>query len=225
MNSEKKPNSVSILMCVFACSICLPAVQGQQAASAAHFGQGASSSGLTTGASAPVRGTGSGGGSNWAAGKGSFGLSAQPGGVWHDSGPSLGIGAVGVRSTTQPRTSVVDVLPPSGALPSEFSSSKPASVRGNAAAGTAHLSRSSSGRSSGGTAFGRRAMPKSSGISNAAVGSRRGLASLAGGAGSGETRPSSGLAARLAQQGLIKSPSLNGGVDTGLATKGSRQQP
>lgn len=79
MNSEKRAKAVLILQGILACSICGPGMQGQQATSSTHFGQRPPSAGSTVGATAPIGGQGSGGGSSWGAGRGSFG-SGRPAG-------------------------------------------------------------------------------------------------------------------------------------------------
>jgi hypothetical protein len=198
--------SLSILMCFIMCCMGPHDMRAQQAASS-HFG--ASAPQPTS--AAPARGTGTGGGSSWGAGKGSFSNSAQQGGVWHD-GSTLSAGTGIAHSTAQGRVSTTKPLTAGGDLAAPSSAAKMPSFRGNGALGAAHLSRSSSIRSS---------ASKSSTMGHAGGGSRSRAGSLGRGIGRGGTGRPSSLGSSLAQHGQIKQSvtdtSLHNGLDTGLS--------
>lgn len=210
MNCETRATSVSILLSIIVCFISLTTVKAQQAVSL-HFGASASRPDSAAGASAPVRGSGSGGGSSWGAGKGGFGYSAKPGGVWRD-GSTLSAAPGVAPSTTQVRTPAVGALSAGGDLAAGSLSPKGTSVQGNPASSTAHFPRSSSGRGS---------VSKSSGMGHAAGGSRGRVGSSGLGTGRGETRQSSGLTTSITQHRLTEGSSarssLHSGLDTGLS--------
>jgi 23S rRNA pseudouridine2605 synthase len=224
MNIEKKAACVSIVVCIVACLIGLVGAQGQQPAASAHVGASAPRSGSATGASAAARGAGSGGSSTWGAGKGSFGYSAQPGGVWRD-GTSLGAGPGAGRGTTHARAFASDAAPSGGALPPGSAGAKPTGIRGSAAPGAAHLSHSFSGPGSGIAASGRGSASRSFAMRHAAGGPRGRVASLGRGAGRGATRPSPGLASSVGkyprEKGTVVSSSLHRELATGLSKQGA----
>jgi len=221
---KKKATRVSIVLCVVGYFIGLRGVQGQQPAISTHLGASAARLGSTAGASSAVRGVGSGGSSTWGAGKGSFGYSPQPGGVWRD-GTVLSAAPSAGRGTTEARTSPADAFPSGEALPSGTVSAKPAGMRGNVIPGTAHLSRSSSGQGFGITATGRRPVSGSVGIRRAAVGSRARIASPGRGVGRGITRQASGLATSVGRypltRGTAANSSLHRELTTGLSNQGA----
>jgi hypothetical protein len=203
-------------------------MQGQQSASSAHFGAGASSSTSTPGANAAGGSTGAGGGSTWGAGGGSFGYSTARGGVWRD-GTILGTTQGAGPGTTQSNTPSADVLSSAGALPSAAFSARPTSIRGNAAAGTAHLSRSSPYRNFG-------TMTSSSGYAlqpfgkrHVAVGSRGRVTSMGRASGRGGNRPSASLASPMGKHpqrtGTVAGSSLRSGLNTRLNAQGSEPLP
>jgi hypothetical protein len=231
MTFEKKATCVSIVLGIVVCFISLYGAQGQQPATSFHFGASASRSGSTASARASVRGTGSGGSSTWGAGKGSFGYSAQPGGVWRD-GSTLGAAPGAARATTQEHASAANAISPGGNVAAGSFSPAPPNVRGNAVPRTAHLSRPSLGQRSGIMATGRGSVSGSSGMRHAAVGSRGRSVMLARGAGKNKNRPYSGVAPRVTQRaptlGLpgISAPRTElDKLDTGLITSGVESQP
>jgi hypothetical protein len=203
-------------------------MQGQQSASSAHFGAGASSSTSTPGANTAGGSTGAGGGSTWGAGGGSFGYSTARGGVWRDGtilGTTQGAGA----GTTQSNTSSADVLSSAGALPSGSFSARPTSIRGNAATGTTHLSRSFPYQHSG-------AMASSSGYAvqpfakrHVAVGSRDRVTSMGRDSGIGGNRPSASLASPMGKHpqrtGTVAGSSLRSGLNTRLNARSAEPLP
>lgn len=224
MNIEEKAACVSRVLCIAACLIGLGGAQGQQPATSAHFGASAPRSGSATGASAAARGAGSGGSSTWGAGKGSFGSSAQPGGVWRD-GTSLGAAPGASLSTTPARAVASDAVPPGGALPPGSFRTKPTGIRGSAAPGAAHLSRSSLGPGSGIMASGRGSASRSFAMRHAVGGSRGRVASLGHGAGRRVTRPSSGLAPSVGKypltRGTVGGSPVHRELGTGLSKQGA----
>jgi hypothetical protein len=197
--------SLSILLCFIACSVSPHDMRAQQAASS-HFGASAPQPAST----APVRSTGTGGGSSWGAGKGSFSNPAQPGGVWHD-GSTLSAGTGIAHNTAQAHAADTEPLSTGGNIAAPSSGTKAPSFRGTAASGTAHLSRSSPIRGS---------VSQSSTMSHAGGGSRSRAGSLGRGTGRGGTGRPSSLGSSLAQHGQIKKSetdsSLHSGLDTGL---------
>jgi len=201
MNCDNKAISVSILLSILFCSICLPGVRAQQTANSARFGASASRSGSGASTSTAVRGGGSSGVSSWGAGKGSFGNSAQPGGVWRDGS---------TRDTTQARTAAVS-SPLAGGGPAAGSvSPKPTGARGSPTSGTAHLSSSSSiGRS----------MRKTSSMSRAASSSQGRGRSQGHRAGSEKRRRSSGLATTVPHYGLTNGSAVGSPLHTGVDTR------
>jgi hypothetical protein len=209
MNCDNKAISVSILLSILFCSICLPGVRAQQTANSARFGASASRSGSGASTSTAVRGGGSSGVSSWGAGKGSFGNSAQPGGVWRD-GSTLGTPSGGARDTTQARTAAVS-SPLAGGGPAAGSvSPKPTGARGSPTSGTAHLSSSSSiGRS----------MRKTSSMSRAASSSQGRGRSQGHRAGSEKRRRSSGLATTVPHYGLTNGSAVGSPLHTGVDTR------
>jgi hypothetical protein len=226
MNSEKRAKSLLILLGIVACSICVPAVQGQQATSSARFGQRPPGTGSTVGATAPIGGQGAGGGSSWGAGRGSFGSGVQPGGVWHDDGPRLGAAAGGAGSSTEGRRSRTSALPSSSATPSGFSPSTPSSFHGNAGSGAARSFHSASGRPSGASIIHRGISSGAKGRSHAASGLKWRVASLDSGSARQGTRRSSGVTTSVPKQSVTGNSHLDLELDTGLSTKDvGRQSP
>ena len=65
MTFEKKAARVSIVLCMVASFISLCGAQSRQSAASSHLGASAPRSDSAAGASAPVRGAGSGGASTW----------------------------------------------------------------------------------------------------------------------------------------------------------------
>jgi hypothetical protein len=211
MNCETKIAFVSTFVYFVACSMSPNAMQAQEAASS-HFGASAPRSASASGGIIPVRGTGVGGGSSWGVGKGSFGSSAQPGGVWRD-GSTLGASAGAAHSTAQPHAPAAEPFSAGGDLAVPSSGAKTPSFRGNAASGTAHLFRSSSVRGS---------TLKSSRMGHAVGGSRGRPSSLGRGAGNAGTRQSSGLTTGLTQHGLPQRSAARTFQPSGLDTRLSK---
>jgi hypothetical protein len=228
MNCVKKVNAVSVPLCIIACFISLHPVQAQQIATSAHFGASALRAASTAPSSVVGRAAASDGSSRWTAGQGSFGSSAQAGGVWRDE--STLSAAPGVAPGTKPaRTFPANAFSPSDDLAAGSFSAKPASGRGNAESGAAHLSRSFSGQRSGASAFGHGAASKSSDMRHTAAGSRGRVGSPGRGAGRGENRPSSGMASRVTQRtptrGLAGNSSLPGALDARSTKSGLKSLP
>jgi hypothetical protein len=227
MTSERKPAYLSAILCVVACLAVPPGAQGQQAASSAHFGASASGGGAGRGASVAVRDAGTGGGSTWGAGKGSFGHSAQPGGVWRDrttlpatSGAGQGAAQAGSPATRS--------LSSAGALPSDSFHAKQTGITGNGALRTTRISPAVSGQHSGISASSRGAVSGPSGLRHAA-GSRGRVGSLGRGASRRAKRSSSGFDSSLAQRAIGNRPppgfSPREGLNTGLSNQGARPLP
>jgi hypothetical protein len=197
----------------------LPGAAGQQAAASSHIGASASGSGSSVGMSANSRRAGSGGTSTWSAGKGNFGYSAQPGGVWRD-GTALGATTSAGRGTTQSRASAPDVLSPTSG--NSFGA-KPTGMRGNPGAGAARVFPSPSIFRPGLTASGRGIASKQPGKSYVANRSRTRVGSLGGGAGRRPTRSSSRLTSSVAKPALTRGAaagySLHSGLDTNLSKR------
>jgi hypothetical protein len=210
MNSRKRSTQVAILLSVIVCFMSVYEVGAQQDVST-HFGSNAQRVGSTAGASFSVHGATSGGGSSWGAGKGSFGSSAQPRGVWRD-GSTLNAVPRTAPSTTQGRNSAFGAPSAGGESASGYLSPKGTSTRGNAATSAAHLSRNSSGRST---------VSASSGGGHIFGGARSRLGSSGGGAGTREKHQSSGLATsipkRRAAEGSAPGSSFHSGLNTGLS--------
>ena len=217
MNSEWKSKSVSILLGIVACPICLPAVQGQQAASSTRFGQAPLHTSSTAGATAPIH---SGGGSSWGAGGGSFGSSVQPGGIWHDDGPSLGV-AGGAGSSTQSRRTASSGLPSGGTVPSGFSISAPSNLHGTT--GGVHSSHTTSRHSPGASVVHHGITSRAKGRGHGAAGSRWRVASLGSGSARQGTRRTSGVTTSMPRQSVTGNSQLGLGLDTGLPANGVGQ--
>ena len=198
--------SLSILLCSIAYFMSPHEMRAQQAASS-HFGASAP----PPASAAPARSTGTGGGSSWGAGKGSFSNPVQSGGVWHD-GSTLGAGTGIAHNTAQAHAADTGPLSTGGNIAVPSSSMKAPSFRGTATSGTAHLSRSSAIRGS---------VSQSSTMSHAGGGSRSRAGSSGRGIGRGGTGRPSSLGSSLAQHGQIKQSvtdtSLHSGLDTGLS--------
>jgi len=220
MNSEWRSKSASILLGIVACSICLPAGQGQQAASSTRFGQAPPRTGSTAGATAPIR---SGGGSSWGAGGGSFGSSVQRGGIWHDDGPSLGAAPGGVGRSTQTRPSAVSELPAGGSAPPGFSSPSPSSFHASSSAGVARSFHSTSGHSFGAPVVHHGIASRAKGRGHGAAGSRWRVASLGSSSAKLGTRRTSGVTTSMPRQSVNRNSQLGLGLDTGLPAKGVGQ--
>jgi hypothetical protein len=165
MKSKRKATTISISLCTIACFISPYAVRAQQAVSS-QFGAHSSSSGSKAGTSVSAGVAGSGGGSAWGAGKGNFGSTAQPGGVWRD-GSTFSAAPTPAKVATQDRTPIANVSAPGGGAATESFSKKSVGGRESTESGSGHLSRSSLGRSSGGSSFGRGAAFKSSSMKSA----------------------------------------------------------
>jgi hypothetical protein len=224
MNSEKRARAVLILQGILVCSICVPGVQGQEAKSSAHFGQRPPSAGSTVGATAPIGGQGSGGGSSWRAGSGSFGTGVQQGGIWHDDGPSLGPAATGAGSSTQVRPSATSAHASGAGVPSGFSSSTPSSFHANAGTGATRSFHSTAGHFSGASVIGHGVMAGSKGRSHAAAGSQWRVASSGHGSARAGTRRPSGVTTSMPKQSVTGNSHLDLGLDMGLPTKGVGHQ-
>jgi hypothetical protein len=219
MKSERKPYLIAIFLWVVAGTISIPAGRAQQNPKSAQFGAGASRSGSTVGVSAPSQASAYGGASSWAAGKGSFGDSAQPGGVWHDDGPTLG--ALGGASSlaTQFRPSGANPLPPSGSFSSGLSSSKAANNHGKPAISATHLTQFSPASVRGSGSHIRNSTSIPTGIRPGAGRSRGRVGSHSRGLGGSENRPTAGLSTSAPLQALIKNSSPKSELDIGLAKK------
>jgi hypothetical protein len=222
MNLKRKAACFSIALCVAECFIGLRGAHGQQPATSTHPGASAAHSASPAGVSSAVRGAGSGGSSTWGAGKGSFGYSAQSGGVWRD-GTTLNAAPSAGRDTTQAHTYPADAFPSGEALPPGSVSAKPTGMRGIAAPGAARLPRSSSGHGFGRTAAGRGPVSGSAGIRHVAGGSRGRVASPGRRAGRGTTRQTPGLATGVGKYPLTRGTAANSPLHRELTTGLSSQ--
>lgn len=212
MSTDKRARFVLVLLCALGWLASPSSVLGQSQAGSSRFGAGSSSTSSTAGARASARSVGSGGSSSWGAGKGSFGNSAQSGGIWRDGStlsPAL--------SSPHQKTEVRDTLgaPRSSAriATTRSSGTRATGVRGIGASSPAHLSRPGLGA---GTAR------KTSGFGHSAGRSRSRVGSTGKRAKNVEGLESSGLATRLGHPGLFKTPAASASPHTGLGTQGSK---
>jgi hypothetical protein len=228
MNSERKPTYLSAILCVFACLAIPPGAHGQQPASSAHFGASVSGTGSGSGASMAVRGAGTGGGSIWGAGKGSFGHPAQPGGVWRDR-TTLPATSVAGQGAAQAGSHAMRSPSSEGALPPESFHAKQTGIHGNGALRTTRISPAASGQRSGISVSSSESVSGPSGLRHTATGSRGRVTSLGLGASRKPKRPSSGFDSSLTQREIGNRPatgfSPREGLNTGLSKPNTRLLP
>jgi hypothetical protein len=223
MNFEKRAMSALVLQALVACVICVPLEQGQQAASSTQFGQRPPSSGSPVGTTAPIGGAGAGGGSSWGAGKGSFGTGVQPGGIWHDNGPSFGA-AAGSAKSMQAQPSAASALPSGGGLPSGFSPSTPGSFHRSAGSGAGRSLRSTGIHSSGASVVHHGVTSGSRGRSHTTAGSEWRVASHGRASTREGARQTPGVTTSMPKQSVKSNSHLDLGLETGLPANGVGHQ-
>jgi hypothetical protein len=218
MTSAMKGIHVSIFLGFIACFI---DAHGQQSVASSHFSASTSSSASTTNADVAPRRAGTRGTSTWGAGKGSFGYSAQPGGVWSD-GTTLGAAPGTTHVTTQASTSSANALAPSLTRAQGSFSAKPSGAHGSAAFGATHLSHSYSTQLNGSVAAGSGSAARPSGMRHAVVGSRGRVVLLNRAASKGKTQSSSSPSSSMAKRAIGKEPAATSHLHSGLDTRLNR---
>jgi hypothetical protein len=206
MSGNKRWSLASILLVFVAFSAYFTAALSQSPAGSSRFGAGTSTSSSTAGSRVSTRSAGSGGSSSWGAGKGSFGYSAQSGGIWRD-GSTLSPSLVAAHGKAEARSSPQAPLSSGGIATTRSSGQKATGVRGNAASGTARSSRPGL---SGGT------VRKTSSFGHSARRSRGRAGSTGTKAKNVKSRETSGLATSLGRPGLLKAPGARSSLHKGL---------
>jgi hypothetical protein len=215
---------IPFLLSVAACFIGANRAQSQRSVASSSFGASASTSASTAGKEVAARRADSGGYPSWDAGKGSFGYSAQHGGVWCD-GTTLDTATGTAHITPIPPIAPADALSLSSSIAPASSYAKLFAPHRNAGFGASHLSHSSSNQPSRGGTAGPASAARSLGLKYAVVGTHGRIAVPGKSFGNGKTRPSSSFASNMTHTSG-KEPEArlhqHNGLDTQLFQHGSR---
>lgn len=138
MNCLRRSEIGLVFRSLLVCALALQAGQAQQPSASSHFGGGAMRPETTMGSGGTGASSSLGNHSSWGSGQGSFGSSAQPGGIWTD-GASLNAGP-GASS----RSHATAAAPSYPIAPVSFSA-RPSTSRGMTGLSGAQALRSSTG--------------------------------------------------------------------------------
>jgi hypothetical protein len=212
----------SIVLCIVTSIIGEHSTQGQQSIASSRFGASTSSSALTTGADVASRRAASGETPTWGAGKGSFGYSAQPVGVWY-VGTTLSATLGNTHKLTQAHNSPTYTLLPSLAFAPGSFSAKPSGAHESAETFAAHLSYSFLNQPSGGVAESSGSAARSFGKKHAVVGSRGWVTFHGRSPSKRQTPPLSSLASNMTQRAGGKESASSFHLHSALGTQQSWQ--